>query len=119
MTLLPEPWWLVVALAAALTVDVALSLRPPEFIRRCLDGVGFPREWWWTLLVIKSLAVTGLLVGLVVPGVGLAATVGVVVYFGCAVVAHVRARFLGTELWVNCLGLLALAVATLLVSYLL
>lgn len=119
MNLLPEPWWLDVALAAALAADVGMSIMPPKFIRDCLDGVRFPRQWWWTLIVIKSLAIAGLLVGLAVPGIGLAATVGVVVYFSSAVVAHVRARFLGTELWVNCLGFLALALATLLFSYLL
>lgn len=119
MNLLPEPWWLEVALAAALAVDVGMSIKPPKFIRECLDGVGFPRQWWWTLIVIKSLAVTGLLVGLAIPGIGLAATVGVIVYFSSAVVAHIRARFLGMELWVNCLGFLALAVATLLFGFLL
>lgn len=119
MNLLPEPWWLGVALAAALAVDVGMSIKPSKFIRECLDGVGFPRQWWWTLIVIKSLAVTGLLVGLAIPGIGLAATVGVIVYFSSAVVAHIRARFLGMELWVNCLGFLALAVATLLFGFLL
>src|SRR4051794_4308557 len=118
MNLLPDPWWLVVALSAALALDVGLSIRPPKFIRDCLNGVGFPRQWWWTLIVIKSLAVAGLLAGLTVPGVGLAATVGVIVYFLSAVVAHVRARFLGIELWINCLGFLALAIATLVFCYL-
>jgi hypothetical protein len=117
MSLLPEPRWLDVALAAALAVDIALSIKPPKFIRDCLDGVGFPRQWWWTLLVIKSLAVAGLLVGLAVPGIGLAATIGVVTYFLSAAAAHIRARFLGTEFWINCLGFLALAIATLLFSY--
>ena len=116
--LLPEPWWLEVALAAALAVDVGMSIRPLEFIRDCLNGVGFPRQWWWTLIVIKSLAVSGLLVGLAIPGVGLAATVGVIVYFSSAAVAHIRARFLGMELWVNCLGFLAFAIATLLIGFL-
>jgi len=46
-------------------------------------------------------------------GVGLAATVGVVVYFLCAVVAHIRAHFLGREFWLNCLGMLALSLVTL------
>lgn len=118
VALLPEPWWLVVVLAAALAADVLMSLRPPAFIRECLDGVRFPREWWWTLLVIKSLAVTGLVVGIVVPGVGLAATVGVVAYFVCAAAAHVRARFFTSAFWVNCLGMLALAIATLVVCFL-
>ena len=118
MTLLADPWWLPSVLAAAVALDAVLSIRPPRFIRDCLDGVRFPRDWWWTLVVIKTLAVAGLLVGLVVPGVGLAATVGVVAYFSSAVVAHIRARFLGSEFWFNCLGFLALALATLGFGYL-
>ena len=118
MILLPEPWWLEAALAAVLAVDVGMSIKPPKFIRDCLNGVGFPRQWWWTLIVIKSLAVTGLLVGLAIPGIGLAATVGVIVYFSSAAVAHIRSRFLGMEFCVNCLGFLVLGVAALLFGFL-
>lgn len=45
------------------------------------------------------------------PGVALAAHVGVVAYFVCAASAHIRARFLGSSFWINCLGMLALSVA--------
>jgi len=46
-------------------------------------------------------------------GGGRAPTVGVVVYSLCAVVAHIRAHFLGREFWLNCLGMLALSLVTL------
>ena len=118
MTLTPDPVWLTLVLAAAVLVDVLLSLRPPAFIRQCLDGVGFPREWWWTLIVIKSLAVAGLVIGLFVPGIGLAANAGVVADFGCAAAAHLRSQFFGSAFWINCLGLLTLASGTLLFCYL-
>jgi len=117
MTLLPDPQWSSLLLAGAVLVDLLLSLKPVAFIRDCLDGVRFPRDWWWTLLVIKSMALVGLLTGLVVPGVGLAANVGVVAYFCCAAVAHLRAGFLNSTFWINCLGFLVLAVATLLVGF--
>ncbi|WP_016701156.1 DoxX family protein [Actinoalloteichus spitiensis] len=118
MTLVPALWWLPAALASVLLLDAALSIRPPKFIRDCLDGVGFPREWWWTLIVIKALASAGLIVGIWVPGVGATANAGVVAYFLCASYAHVRARFLRQEFWVNCLGLLAFSVAVFVFSYL-
>ncbi|WP_114855443.1 DoxX family protein [Brachybacterium sp. YJGR34] len=114
LILLPELWWPTILLAAVLVGDAALSLRPPGFIRDCLDGVRFPREWWWTLIVIKLVAAAGLVVGLWVPGIAAAATTGVVAYFVCAAAAHLRARFLGVSFWVNCLGMLALSVAVLL-----
>ena len=104
-------------LAAALLVDAALSVRPPAFIRDCLEGVGFPRDWWWALVAIKLLAVAGLLAGMAVPGVGLAANVGVAAYFLAAAYAHIRSRFFGREFWLNCLGMLALSVAAMLLGY--
>ncbi|GAA3220040.1 DoxX family protein [Nonomuraea helvata] len=113
----PSLWWPTALLALALLVDALLSIRPPAFIRDCLDGVGLPREWWWTLIVIKLLAAAGLVAGLEYDGIGLAANVGVVAYFLCAVYAHIRARFLRKEFWLNCLGMLSLAVAVLTVSY--
>ncbi|CAG7603088.1 DoxX family protein [Leucobacter soli] len=117
MTLIADPWWLTMPLTAALLFDAAASLKPPAFIRDCLDGVRFPREWWWVLIVIKTLAATGLIVGLWVPGVGLAANIGVIVYFLCAAASHLRAKFLTQAFWLNCLGMLALSILTLVFSF--
>lgn len=113
---LPEPWWPVALLAVVLLSDIAMSIRPLKFIQDCLNGVGFPRDWWWALLVIKSLAVIGLIAGIWIPGVALAATIGVIVYFGCAAYAHVRAKFTGQAFWLNCLGMLALSLIVLLLT---
>jgi hypothetical protein len=113
----PHLPWLTIALAVALLGDALLSVRPPRFIQDCLDGVRFPRDWWWTLIAIKLVAGAGLLVGLSVPGVGIAANAGVVGYFVCAAIAHVRAQFLGSTFWVNCLGMLGFATIVLIVSY--
>lgn len=109
-------WWPWVALAVIVAVDVVLTAWPPAFVRDCLDGVGFPRDWWWVLVVVKVLAVAGLVVGIWIPGVGLAANVGVIAYFCCAAASHVRARFTGQTFWVNCLGMLALSVVALVLS---
>ena len=105
-------------LAAIVLVDALLTLWPPRFVRDCLDGVGFPREWWWILVIIKLTAVVGLCAGLWIPGVGLAANTGVVLYFVCAAAAHIRARFVGRAFWINCLGMLALATAALILGLL-
>lgn len=114
----PHWWWPTALLALALLGDALISIRPPAFIRNCLVGVRFPQDWWWTLVVIKATAAAGLIVGLTLPGVGFAANAGVVVYFGCAAVAHYRARFFGPAFWLNCLGMLGLAIGVLGVSYL-
>ncbi|MBF4635806.1 DoxX family protein [Agreia pratensis] len=116
MTLLPAVWWPTALLALVLLVDVAMSIRPPKFIRDCLSGVNLPREWWWILVVIKTLAVVGLIVGIWMPGVAFSANVGVIVYFCCASVAHIRARNTTQAFWLNCLGMLAFSVAVLVLS---
>jgi hypothetical protein len=117
MTGTPQLPWLTVVLAVALLGDAVLSIRPPRFIRDCLDGVRFPREWWWILIVIKLLAGVGLLAGLHYPGVGQATNVAVIFYFVCAAAAHLRARFLQASFWINCLGMLVFSVLVFVVSY--
>ena len=37
-------------------------------------------------------------------------------YFIAAVIAHLRAGFTGSELWINCAGMLALSVAALVLT---
>ncbi|QKW08128.1 DoxX family protein [Streptomyces sp. NA04227] len=117
MTVNPDPWWPQALLAAVILGDAALSLRPPGFIRGCLNGVGFPDDWWWTLVVIKVLAGAGLILGISSAGLGLAANAGVVVYFVVAAYAHIRARYMTSEFWINCLGMLGLSAGALVVSY--
>lgn len=113
----PHIWWPVAILALVLASDALMSIRPPAFIRQCLDGVRFPREWWWTLVVIKLLAAAGLVAGLRYAGVGATVNAAVIAYFLCAAYAHYRARFMRQEFWVNCLGMLALSTGVLLVSF--
>lgn len=113
----PHIWWLTAALAAVVFGDALMSIRPPGFIRKCLEGVGFPLDWGWALVVVKITAAAGLVLGLKYPGVGFAANAGVVVYFLCASYAHIRSRFTKQEFWLNCLGMLAFSTAVLVVSY--
>lgn len=118
MTLLPDPWWTSAGLAAVLFLDALVSIRPPKFIQQCLDGVGYPRDWWWSLIAIKLAAASGLIIGIWVPGFGLATNAAVISYFLAAAYAHVRAQFLKQEFWVNCLGMLLFAVLALLFGFL-
>ncbi|WP_330932460.1 DoxX family protein [Spiractinospora alimapuensis] len=53
---------------------------------------GVPRSWWPWLATAKALGAVGLLVGLAVPAVGVAAGIGLVLYFTGAVATIVRAR---------------------------
>ena len=102
-------------LAVVLVGDAVMSIKPPRFISRCLSGVNFPRDWWWVLIGVKLLAAAGLVVGTAMGDASIAATVsvGVVGYFLFAIVAHIKARFLGQEFWVNCLGMTVFSVVVL------
>ncbi|MEU6488060.1 DoxX family protein [Streptomyces sp. NPDC046887] len=57
-----------------------------------LADYGVPRAWWPWLGVAKAAGAVGLLIGLVVPAIGVAAAIGLVLYFAGAVITVVRAR---------------------------
>ncbi len=55
-----------------------------------------PRSWWGPLALAKLAGAAGLLAGLVVPALGVAAAVGLILYFLGAVVTCLRARSYST-----------------------
>ncbi|MCT2582618.1 DoxX family protein [Actinophytocola gossypii] len=57
-----------------------------------LAEYGVPRSWWPWLGTAKAAGAIGLVVGLFVPVIGVAAAVGLVLYFTGAVVTVLRAR---------------------------
>ncbi|WP_327664932.1 MULTISPECIES: DoxX family protein [unclassified Streptomyces] len=67
-------------------------LRRAEFVVDPLVSYGVPETWWPRLAVAKLLGAAGLLVGLAVPAVGIAAAIALVLYFLGAVVTVLRAR---------------------------
>ena len=113
MTLLPDPVWPVIVLAAVSLVDGILCLKPVAFIAQCFDDVKLPRRYWWLMPPVKFAAAAGLVSGIWIPVLGLVTTVCLVAYFVVAIKFHVRARDFGRNLFVNATGMLALCVATL------
>lgn len=53
---------------------------------------GVPRAWWIWLGTAKAAGAAGLVVGLFVPAVGVAAAIGIVLYFTGAVITVLRAK---------------------------
>ncbi|GAA1521322.1 DoxX family protein [Streptomyces albidochromogenes] len=84
----------VTVLAAVLVGFSAASvfLRAPWVVRPMAD-YGIPRSWLPWLGTAKAAGAAGLLAGLLVPAVGAAAGIALVLYFTGAVVAVVRARW--------------------------
>lgn len=70
---------------------------------------GVPESWLvFPIGVLKLLGAAGVAAGLVVPAIGVAAAVGLVLYYTCAVYTHVRAADYGFQFG---LGLVLLGVA--------
>jgi len=62
------------------------------FVVDNISEYGVPERWWPWLGAAKALGAVGLLVGLFVPAIGIAAAAGLVLYFLGAVVTIVRAH---------------------------
>ena len=107
-----DPTWPLIVLAVIQLADAAFCVRPLSFVRDCLVDVNLPRRYWWMLTPIKLAAAAGLVIGVWVPEIGLAACLGLIVYFLLAIGAHVRARDFGRNLFVNATGMLLLSAGT-------
>ena len=67
-------------------------LRRAEFVAKPLAEYGVPESWWVWLGAAKAAGAAGLLVGLAVPAIGVAAGIALILYFLGAVVTVLRAR---------------------------
>ncbi|MEO3922380.1 DoxX family protein [Micromonosporaceae bacterium B7E4] len=105
------------AVVAVLTIVVcawsaAADLARTEFVLANSAEVGVPPSWLPPLAALKAAGAAGLLLGLLgVPVVGLAAAIGLVLFFVGAVTVHLRARVFHNLGYAG--GFLALAVACL------
>jgi len=69
------------------------DLTQARFVLATMDEVGVPRPWLPRLAALKGAAVTGLLFGLIgVRPLGIAAAIGLVLFFTGALATHVRTR---------------------------
>ena len=84
--------YLVITILAALANGYAASLNfvGAESVKVVADRVQVSRRWMVPLGTLLASGAVGLLVGFAVPALGTAAAIGLVVYFICAVSAHLR-----------------------------
>ncbi len=54
--------------------------------------VGVPESWITMLGILKAAAALGLMVGIGVPLIGMAAATGLILFFVAAIITHLRAR---------------------------
>ncbi|QKG27077.1 DoxX family protein [Actinomadura verrucosospora] len=74
-------------------------LRKADFVTEALVEYGVPESWWPWLGAAKAAGAIGLLVGLAVPAIGIAAGIALILYFAGAVITVLRARSYKTVLF--------------------
>jgi uncharacterized membrane protein YphA (DoxX/SURF4 family) len=79
-------------LAAALTISARAKLAKDERIVTGMAKVGVPHERLWLLAIAELAGAVGLIVGLFWWPIGVAAAIGVILYFIGAVTFHLRAN---------------------------
>jgi hypothetical protein len=86
--------YLGITILAALANGYAASLNfvGAESVKVVADRVHISRGWMVPFGTLLAAGAVGLLAGLAVPPLGTAAAIGLVLYFICAVTAHLRVR---------------------------
>ncbi|MEU3480376.1 DoxX family protein [Streptomyces sp. NPDC033754] len=79
-------------LALALSASAFLTFTRNPQITGNMTKLGVPESWLPWLATAKAAGAIGLLAGLAVPLLGVAAAIGVTLYFAGAVITHLRAK---------------------------
>ena len=107
--------YLVTTIAAALANGYAacLDFAGAESVKAVADRVRVSRRWMVPLGTLLACGAVGLVAGFAVPALGTAAAIGLVLYFICAVTAHLRVhdRQLGGAVFFLLLAAAALTTA--------
>ncbi len=107
--------YVMVTIAAALANSYAavLNFAGAESVKVVADEVRVAQKWMIPFGILLASGAAGLLAGFAVPVLGTAAAIGLVVYFTCAVSAHIRVR---DPKVAGAVSFLVMAVAALVVS---
>lgn len=99
-----------IVLAVALAASTFAKLTRDERVTASLTGIGVPLSWFPFLGACELAGAVGLVIGLFFAPLGIAAAIGVILYFIGAVIAHLRAgdKALGPPLFLLALGVAAL-----------
>jgi hypothetical protein len=100
----------IVLAALAYGYAATLNFVGAESVKVVADRVRISQRWMVPLGALLAVGAVGLLIGLAVPVLGIAAASGLVVYFVCALSAHIRVRDRGVG---GAIAFLLLALAAL------
>jgi len=79
--------------AAATAFAATADFIRPRWLLANMANAGVPQSWLFSLDVLKAAGALGLLVGLGVPLLGVAAAVGLVLFFVGAIITHICAHW--------------------------
>jgi DoxX-like protein len=85
----------VIATVAAATANIYAAANDfirPKWLLGNMNKLGVPESWLPILGVLKAAGALGLLIGLRVPLIGIAAAAGLTLFFIGAVITHLRVR---------------------------
>ncbi len=99
--------------AAANAYAATVDFRRPQWVLDNMTQWGGRHSWLFTLGALKAAAALGLFVGICVPLIGVAAAVGLVLFFVGAIVVVLRARWYSHLPWPATYLLLAVGVLVL------
>lgn len=90
---MPTAYIVVTVLAAAANIYAAANdFVRPKWLVGNMSKLGVPESWLPTLGILKAAGALGLLIGIGVPLIGMAAAVGLTLFFVGAVITHLRAH---------------------------
>jgi len=95
--------------AATNTYAAAVDFRRPQWVVDNITKWGGRRSWLFPLGVLKAAGALGLLVGIGIPLIGVAAAIGLVLFFVGAIAVVIRARWYSHLSWPVAYLLLAVA----------
>src|SRR5215207_1446240 len=79
--------------AAANTFAATVDFTRPDWLLRNMAKARVPQSWLFSLGALKAAGALGLLIGIGVPLLGVAASVGLVLFFIGALITHFGARY--------------------------
>lgn len=86
-------YFVITILSAVMNGSAAvLNFAGAESVKAIADRLHIPQRWMRPFGVILAIGAAGLVLGIVVPWLGGAAAAGLIAYFSCAVIAHLRVR---------------------------
>ena len=104
----------VIVFAVALLASAGSKLMKQESQLKTMRTVGFPLDKLWLLAGAEIAGAAGLVIGLFWWPLGVAAAIGLILYFLGAITSHLRVRDPG---WPPAVGMLVVSVAALVLRF--